>query len=56
MLGVVFAFAYPDDDGDFFAWAEGCGPLRRNGREVAAALPDALGPLDVVLVSSGGRP
>jgi ADP-ribosyl-[dinitrogen reductase] hydrolase len=54
VLGVVFAFAYPDDDGDFFAWAEGCGPLRRNGREVAAALPDALGPLDVVLVSSGG--
>jgi hypothetical protein len=54
VLGVVFAFAYPDDDGDFFAWAEGCGPLRRNGREVAAALPDELGPLDVVLVSSGG--
>jgi ADP-ribosyl-[dinitrogen reductase] hydrolase len=54
VLGVVFAFAYPDDDGDFFAWAEGCGPLRRNGREVAAALPDTLGPLDVVLVSSGG--
>ncbi|MET0554161.1 MAG: inositol monophosphatase family protein [Vicinamibacteria bacterium] len=54
VLGVVFAFAYPDDDGDFFAWAEGCGPLRRNGREVAAALPDALGALDVVLVSSGG--
>jgi ADP-ribosylglycohydrolase/fructose-1,6-bisphosphatase/inositol monophosphatase family enzyme len=54
VLGVVFAFGYPDDDGDFFAWAEGCGPLRRNGREVAAALPDELGPLDVVLVSSGG--
>jgi ADP-ribosyl-[dinitrogen reductase] hydrolase len=54
VLGVVFAFAYPDDDGDFFAWAEGCGPLRRNGREVAASLPEELGPLDVVLVSSGG--
>lgn len=54
VLGVVFAFAYPDDDGDFFAWAEGCGPLRRNGREVTAALPDELSPLDVVLVSSGG--
>lgn len=53
-LGVVFAFAYPDDEGDFFAWAEGCGPLRRNGRAVAASLPETLGPLDVVLVSSGG--
>ncbi|HET9315046.1 MAG TPA: inositol monophosphatase family protein [Vicinamibacteria bacterium] len=53
-LGVVFAFAYPDDEGDFFAWAEGCGPLRRNGRAVGAALPAALGALDVVLVSSGG--
>ena len=30
------------------------GPLRRNGRAVTAALPAALGPLDVVLVSSGG--
>ena len=53
-LGVVFAFAYPDDEGDFFAWAEGCGPLRRNGRAVGATLPPTLGPLDVVLVSSGG--
>jgi ADP-ribosylglycohydrolase/fructose-1,6-bisphosphatase/inositol monophosphatase family enzyme len=53
-LGVVFAFAYPDDEGDLFAWAEGCGPLRRNGRAVQATLPAALGPLDVVLVSSGG--
>ena len=53
-LGVVFAFAYPDDEGDFFAWAEGCGPLRRNGRAVGATLPATLGPLDVVLVSSGG--
>ena len=26
VLGVVFAFAYPDDEGDLFAWAEGCGP------------------------------
>jgi ADP-ribosylglycohydrolase/fructose-1,6-bisphosphatase/inositol monophosphatase family enzyme len=54
VLGVVFAFAYPDDTGDFFAWAEGCGPLRRNGRAVETALRESLGPLDVVLVSSGG--
>jgi ADP-ribosylglycohydrolase/fructose-1,6-bisphosphatase/inositol monophosphatase family enzyme len=50
-LGVVFAFSYPDDDGDLFAWAEGCGPLTRNGRP--AAPPEGLGP-EVVLVSSAG--
>src|SRR5688572_7427606 len=26
VLGVVNAFGYPDDDGELFAWAEGCGP------------------------------
>ena len=35
VLGVVYAFAYPDDHGDLLAWAEGCGPLTRNGRPVA---------------------
>jgi ADP-ribosylglycohydrolase/fructose-1,6-bisphosphatase/inositol monophosphatase family enzyme len=54
VLGVVFAFAYPDDAGDLFAWAEGTGPLRRNGRETAARPPRALGAADVVLVSSRG--
>jgi ADP-ribosylglycohydrolase/fructose-1,6-bisphosphatase/inositol monophosphatase family enzyme len=54
-LGVVFAFAYPDDAGDLFAWAEGVGPLTRNGRPVEPSLPDALGPGDVVLVSSSGE-
>jgi len=54
VLGVVFAFAYPDDDGDLFTWAEGCGPVRRNGRAAAARLPDALAAQDVVLVSSKG--
>ena len=54
VLGVVFAFAYPDDDGDLFAWAEGTGPLRRNGRPVETRLPERLGPADVVLVSSKG--
>jgi ADP-ribosylglycohydrolase/fructose-1,6-bisphosphatase/inositol monophosphatase family enzyme len=53
-LGVVFAFAYPDDAGDLFAWAEGCGPLRRNGRVVKSSLPRSLGARDVVLVSSAG--
>jgi hypothetical protein len=34
VLGVVFAYGAPDNRGDLFAWAEGCGPLRRNGVEV----------------------
>jgi ADP-ribosylglycohydrolase/fructose-1,6-bisphosphatase/inositol monophosphatase family enzyme len=54
VLGVVFAFGYPDDRGDLFAWAEGEGPLRRQGRPVEALLPSTLGPQDVVLVSAGG--
>jgi ADP-ribosyl-[dinitrogen reductase] hydrolase len=54
VLGVIFAFAYPDDTGDLFAWAEGCGLVRRNGRVTAAALPMELGSDDVVVVSSGG--
>jgi ADP-ribosylglycohydrolase/fructose-1,6-bisphosphatase/inositol monophosphatase family enzyme len=54
VLGVVFAFAYPDGEGDLFTWAEGCGPVRRNGAEAKARLPEKLGVLDVVLVSSKG--
>jgi ADP-ribosyl-[dinitrogen reductase] hydrolase len=54
VLGVVFAFAYPDDAGDLFAWAEGLGPLRRNGRALDPRLPAALDPARVVLVSSKG--
>jgi ADP-ribosylglycohydrolase/fructose-1,6-bisphosphatase/inositol monophosphatase family enzyme len=53
-LGVVLAFSYPDDEGDLFAWAEGCGPLTRNGRPLRPSLPDALSEEDVVLVSSAG--
>jgi len=40
VLGVVYAFGYPDDSGDLFAWAEGCGPVTRNGKPVAASLAD----------------
>jgi ADP-ribosylglycohydrolase/fructose-1,6-bisphosphatase/inositol monophosphatase family enzyme len=54
VLGVVFAFAYPDSAGDLFAWAEGCGPLQRNGVAVEPKLAAALAPLGVVLVSSAG--
>lgn len=31
VLGVVYAYAYPDDDGDLIAWAEGTGSVTRNG-------------------------
>jgi ADP-ribosylglycohydrolase/fructose-1,6-bisphosphatase/inositol monophosphatase family enzyme len=54
VLGVVFAFAYPDSAGDLFAWAEGCGALVRNGSPVDPRLPTTLGPHEVVLVSSKG--
>ncbi len=54
VLGVVFAFGYPDDAGDLFVWAEGCGPLRRNGRPWEPRLPQRLQPEDVVLVSAKG--
>lgn len=54
VLGVIHAFGYPDDRGDLFAWAEGEGPLTRNGRAVPTRLPAALGSEDVVLVSSNG--
>lgn len=53
-LGVVFAFSYPDDSGDLFAWAEGCGPVTRNGRPVPPLPEGPMGSLDVVLVSSAG--
>jgi ADP-ribosyl-[dinitrogen reductase] hydrolase len=54
VLGVVYAFGYPDDQGDLFAWAEGTGLVRRNGRAVAPPLPATLSREEVVLVSSGG--
>jgi uncharacterized protein with PIN domain len=33
----VYAFAAPDDNGDLFAWAEGCGPIERNGQPLSMA-------------------
>ena len=43
VLGVVYAFGYPDDAGDLIAWAEGC-PLTRNGQTLT--VPLAEGRLD----------
>jgi ADP-ribosyl-[dinitrogen reductase] hydrolase len=52
ILGVVYAFAYPDDEGDLITWAEGCGPIRRNGYRVHVDLSRArLQKGSVVLVS-----
>lgn len=51
VLGVVFAFAAPDDGGDLVAWAEGAA-LTRNGRPVGRApLPDALDRTAVVMLN-----
>lgn len=35
VLGVVYAFSWPDDGGDLFAWAEGMPSLVRNGCPVS---------------------
>ncbi|QQP87546.1 ADP-ribosylglycohydrolase family protein [Skermanella sp. TT6] len=52
VLGVVHAFGYPDDAGDLIAWAEGCGPVRRNGVPVTADLHGRrLAATEVVAVS-----
>ena len=34
VLGVIFAYAAPNNKGDLFTWAEGCGPLKRNGHSI----------------------
>src|SRR5581483_3591166 len=52
VLGVVFAPCAPDDDGDLIAWAEGCGPVTRNGAPVAPpAWHERIRDGDCVLVS-----
>ncbi|MGE0713365.1 MAG: inositol monophosphatase family protein [Planctomycetota bacterium] len=55
VLGVVYAPLAPDDEGDLFAWAEGCGPVTRNGHPLDVDLSDAkLEQGAVVLVSQDG--
>jgi ADP-ribosyl-[dinitrogen reductase] hydrolase len=54
ILGVVFAFGYPDDTGRLYAWAEGCGPLTCDGIALETQLVETLSAREVVLVSSGG--
>ncbi len=53
ILGVIYAYAAPDDGGDLFAWAEGCGPLKRNGAPVLdPEWPELLSADDTVFVSN----
>ncbi|MCW5827857.1 MAG: ADP-ribosylglycohydrolase family protein [Deltaproteobacteria bacterium] len=51
VLGVIYAFCAPDDQGDLFAWAEGFGPLRRNGQPVIRQWADELSRESTILVS-----
>jgi ADP-ribosylglycohydrolase/fructose-1,6-bisphosphatase/inositol monophosphatase family enzyme len=50
VLGVVLAYSAPDDGGDLFTWAEGCGPLERNGRAVERKWPNEITPERTVLL------
>ncbi|HSH78598.1 MAG TPA: inositol monophosphatase family protein [Herpetosiphonaceae bacterium] len=52
VLGVVYAFAAPDNEGDLIAWAEGCGPTTRNGTPVARPVwPAQLSSESIALVT-----
>ncbi len=51
VLGVIHAYCAPDDSGDLFVWAEGCGPLRRNGVAVQRAWPSRPTSKHTALVS-----
>ena len=52
VLGVVYAFAFPDDHGDMIAWAEGEGPVRRNGEQIKQGLEGRdLGSYEIVALS-----
>jgi ADP-ribosylglycohydrolase/fructose-1,6-bisphosphatase/inositol monophosphatase family enzyme len=53
VLGVVYAFAFPDHEGDLIAYAEGCGPIMRNGKSIDDALIDI--PLDSATVRFDSR-
>jgi ADP-ribosylglycohydrolase/fructose-1,6-bisphosphatase/inositol monophosphatase family enzyme len=56
VLGVVCAVDAPDDNGDLFAWARGCGPPRRNGVPLSGtAPPETLSAAHVVALSQGAN-
>jgi ADP-ribosyl-[dinitrogen reductase] hydrolase len=51
VLGVVYAPLAPDSSGDLFAWAQGCGPVTRNGTPVPDRAAQPLSRYTVVAVS-----
>ncbi|MBV9580602.1 MAG: ADP-ribosylglycohydrolase family protein [Chloroflexi bacterium] len=56
VLGVVCAVDAPDDDGDLIAWAQGCGPIRRNGQPLPVQQwAENLRPDDIVGLSQAGN-
>jgi ADP-ribosylglycohydrolase/fructose-1,6-bisphosphatase/inositol monophosphatase family enzyme len=56
VLGVVCAVDAPDDRGDLICWAEGCGPIRRNGTRLPGRnWSEHLAPADIVGLSQAGN-
>jgi fructose-1,6-bisphosphatase/inositol monophosphatase family enzyme len=56
VLGVVCAVDAPDDRGDLLDWAEGCGPIRRNGIALLERTwSERLIASDVVALSQAGN-
>ena len=51
VLGVVYAYCAPDDNGDLFYWAEGTGSLMRNGCPCQREWPQSVSSANTVLVS-----
>ncbi|MEB3335815.1 MAG: inositol monophosphatase family protein, partial [Leptolyngbyaceae bacterium] len=54
ILGVVYAFSAPQDGGDLFAWAEGCGPLTRNGEPIQRVWATELRHDHTIILSQAG--
>jgi fructose-1,6-bisphosphatase/inositol monophosphatase family enzyme len=58
VLGVVHAYAAPDDAGDLIGWAEGASAVMRNGKPARRAWPDEMSAECTVLLPhpAGRRP
>jgi ADP-ribosylglycohydrolase/fructose-1,6-bisphosphatase/inositol monophosphatase family enzyme len=52
VLGVVYRFAAPDDDGDLFSWREGMSGIERNGKLINRTWDSRLRPEHTVLISN----
>lgn len=51
VLGVIYAYAPPLGGAELYSWAEGCGPLRRNGVAVDRQWATQIGPDHTILIS-----